>query len=213
MFLMPLLIELIGVPFLTFLKIDPSNASLTLLYYMLSFIIVLIIMNGFLKDSFSILIDKNFSAISIALIGYFQYFAMFFAIAAVFLLITSQPIANPNTAAITTQVANKSNHLIFSMIFLAPIVEETLFRGALFDIVRRKNRIAAYAVSYLFFSVYHLWGYALRGINPMFIFYMLQYLPGSLVLANCYEKSGTIWSPIILHMMINGISVFINVSQ
>ncbi len=189
-------------------ELSIANTTVTLIYYIVSFIIVLIIMWGFLRDSFSVLIDKNLAALSVVFTGFFRNLLSMFILSAAYVYIFKQTSANPNTSAVMTQVASRSSHLIFSMLVLAPIVEESLFRGALFDLVRRKNRVAAYIVSYLLFSAYHLWAYALNGIDPLFIFYALQYLPASIILANCYEKTGTIWSPIILHMMINGFSVY-----
>lgn len=184
-----------------------TNANVTLLYYLVSFIVLLVFMRGYLLDSFSVFLDRNIQALSSALLGYVQYIALLYVMIAIVTLIKYKTGTNPNSAAISDQIAQNSRAMLLASTLLAPIVEETLFRGALFGLISRKSRVAAYIVSFLFFSSYHLWSFAAKGLDPMFLYYMFQYLPGSLVLARCYERSGTIWSPIILHMMINGVSV------
>ncbi len=211
-FLMPIVVSIFSKYVFVAFKLSNTGANMTLIYYGVSFVILMIFMRGFLKDSFSVLIDSGVSAITFSLVGYFQYFMLVYAMSAAFMLITKQSGINPNSAAVSEQISSNSKAMILSTVVLAPIVEETLFRGALFGLIRRKNRVAAFIVSYLFFSVYHLWAYALEGISPIFVFYLLQYLPGSYILARCYEKSGTIWSPVMLHMMINGVSVLVSLS-
>ena len=52
-----------------------------------------------------------------------------------------------------------------ALVYLGPLTEEMLFRAGLFGTLRHKNRAAAYAVSMLAFSVYHVWGYALEALQ------------------------------------------------
>lgn len=91
-------------------------------------------------------------------------------------------------------------------VFLAPIVEESIFRAAIFGPIRRKNRMLAYIVSMLLFSLYHVWAYALD--DPRELLYILEYLPASLLLARCYERTNSIWGSIFLHMLNNGITMW-----
>lgn len=206
-FIMPFAVSFTAIRLLSLIGILPSEATLTLIFYLISFLFVVFYMQGFLRNSFSDFIDKFFSAIQAALFGYILYMLMLYALSYIMMLFVPQTSANPNNEALFEQVSKNWQTIMVSSVLLAPIVEETLFRGVLFGLIRKKSRIAAYVVSFVFFSVYHLWTYALKGIDLNFIFYMLQYLPGSIVLARCYEKSGTIWSPIILHMIINSISI------
>ncbi len=186
----------------------PSEATLTLIYYLVAFLFILLSMRGFLKSSFSDFVDRFAAVIQSVLLGYILYIVMLYALTYLLTLLNAQPTANPNNEAVTAQISRHWETMVVSTVLLAPIVEETLFRGILFGLIRRKNRTAAYVVSFLLFSLYHIWTYALKGFDIRFIFYMLQYLPGSIALARCYERSGTIWAPVILHMIINGVSVF-----
>ena len=90
-------------------------------------------------------------------------------------------------------------------IFLAPLVEEPIFRGAVFGGLYRYSRPLAYAASMLLFSLYHIWGYAL--MDPLYWIYLLQYLPVSWLLCRCYERCDSIWGSIFFHMTVNAVSI------
>ena len=122
------------------------------------------------------------------------------------MLVTGEfTVGNPNNETII-DLAEESPGAIRAMgIFLAPIVEELLFRAGLFGTIRKKSRALAYIVSILAFSVYHVWTYIIT--EPRNTVYLIQYVPVSWLLARCYEKSRTIWTPIFLHMLINAVSM------
>ena len=88
-----------------------------------------------------------------------------------------------------------------ALVYLGPLTEEMLFRAGLFGTLRRRNRLAAYAVSALAFSVYHVWTYA--GADPGYWIFLLQYLPAGWLLARCYERTNTIWGSVFFHMLTN----------
>ena len=66
-------------------------------------------------------------------------------------------------------------------------------------------RIAAYLASMLFFSLYHVWTYALQ--DPVYWIYLLEYIPVAGLLCRCYERTNSIWCSIFFHMMVNGVAV------
>ena len=115
-------------------------------------------------------------------------------------------IANENNDAITTMAGSNYGMIAAASVFLAPIAEEIMFRGAVFGTLRRKNRVLAYAVSMILFSVYHVWSYAIS--DPSYWWYTLQYLPVSFVICFCYEQSNTIWGSILFHMIWNGVTLY-----
>lgn len=86
-------------------------------------------------------------------------------------------------------------------LFLAPVLEETLMRGVVFGTLRRVHRGAAYAVSVLLFALCHIWMYAPEGL--LFWLTFAQYIPVSIALCYAYERSGSIWTSVFLHMFIN----------
>lgn len=90
---------------------------------------------------------------------------------------------------------------------LTPVVEETLFRGLIFGTIRRKSRVAAYIVMVLAFAVVHIW----RQFDSVGIVGILlaavPYLPAGVAFGWTYEKSNTVWAPILLHMAVNAFSL------
>ena len=111
--------------------------------------------------------------------------------------------SNPNSQTVSGAVSLNAGVMTAVIVLLGPVVEEILFRGVVFGTIRKSSRIAAYIVSFLLFSVYHLWQYMLTGFDWTLLMGLLQYLPASLMLAWCYEESRSIWGPIFLHMLLN----------
>ena len=113
--------------------------------------------------------------------------------------------ANPNNNAVIDMTTQGFGMVEAMAVFLAPIVEELMFRAGLFGLLRRYNRTWAYIISILAFAFYHVWGYALN--DPISWLYLLQYIPVTYLLCRCYERSNSIWGSIMLHMLINFISL------
>ena len=118
---------------------------------------------------------------------------------------SAEELNNLNNDAIMDYVLQERNVTSAMVIYLAPIVEEVLFRGAIFGGIRGKSRRAAYLLSVLLFSVYHVWGYA--SADPAYWLYLLQYIPAGLMLCRCYEKTNSVWTCIFFHMLTNGIAL------
>lgn len=109
----------------------------------------------------------------------------------------------------TVQSLVTENYRIMAVcsVVIAPMVEETLVRGLIFGSIRPKSRVLAYLASILFFSMMHVWSYIpTEGLVPVLLA-AAQYIPASLALGWTYEKAGTIWAPILVHMAINAISM------
>lgn len=203
-YLLPRFYALLFACFGNELYLDPSE--FTLLCYATSFILVLIFMHGFLKKSFSDFFDSPLRNISIAALALAVYYAASILVTVIILLITPDVI-NPSTEDVMEIVHENSRLAFASAVLLAPIVEEAMFRGALFGAIRAKSRFLAYFVSMLLFAVYHLWSYFFTDFHWLDLLYILQYCPMGIILAWAYEKSGTIWTPIIIHAVVNAAAV------
>ncbi|MGI8460103.1 MAG: CPBP family intramembrane glutamic endopeptidase [Solirubrobacterales bacterium] len=91
------------------------------------------------------------------------------------------------------------------IVLAAPISEELFFRGFLFGGLRGKMAFwPAALISGLIFGLIHLPGGALQ-VPPLAIFGVL--------LAWLYEKTGSIWPPIMMHMIQNAISFAYTISS
>ena len=80
-------------------------------------------------------------------------------------------------------------------------------RGLIFGSLRRHSRALAYIVSILAFSAIHIWQFALGMSVRNLLLFALQYVPGGVALAWSYEKSGSIWTNITIHCLINAVSL------
>lgn len=135
------------------------------------------------------------------------YFAMNLVANVTILYFATQNLTNPNSQAVNEAINVDLRSMFAVSVIMAPIVEEVLFRGVVFGTIRTKNRILAYVVSVLLFAVYHLWSSVVLYQDWTILVYLIQYIPPGLVLAWSYERSGSIWSSIMLHMIINSLVV------
>lgn len=92
-------------------------------------------------------------------------------------------------------------------VFLAPVAEELLHRGLVFGTLYSKNAPAAYALSAVLFAAIHIIGY-IGTYSPAFLLLALvQYLPAGLIFAWSYRRSGSIFTPIAIHILNNAVLV------
>ncbi|MCP5537126.1 MAG: CPBP family intramembrane metalloprotease [Akkermansiaceae bacterium] len=96
------------------------------------------------------------------------------------------------TSAVTIRVM-----IAVSVILIAPIAEEIVFRGYIYTVTKRySDRFFAAILSSLLFGVVHF--------NVM-AFVPLVFL--ALVLVLAYELSGSIWAPISIHALFNATTI------
>lgn len=116
--------------------------------------------------------------------------------------------ANLNDQAILAQINAAPHSTILIVVFLAPVVEEAVFRGYVFGSIREWSRPAAYAVSCLLFALLHVWRFAAGGHDLLYLLLALQYLVPGLVMAWSFERSGSLWGSILLHCTVNALAVW-----
>ena len=181
--------------------VDELGANLGL--YMLGMLYMLGFAWKFLRRDFDALCDRPIQVIAeiAGSYGVMLCCNMLFSIAATALLKNT----NPNNEAIAGLASADYGPTAAMAVYMAPIVEELMFRAGIFGVLRRYNRVAAYVLSVLAFSVYHVWGFAV--VEPIYWVYLIQYIPVSYLLARCYESTNSIWTPIFFHMLVNGVSV------
>lgn len=171
--------------------------------YALGAVYMVLFMGKYLRREFDPFCDRPMFCISEVCGAYLAMWVINFGINALLLLIL--PEENPNNAAIASMAGMDFGMVSAMAICLAPIVEEVIFRGAIFQLGRKKSRALGYGLSMLFFSLYHVWGYAIE--NPIYLAFLLQYLPVSFLLCRCYERTNSLWTPIFFHMLVNAMSM------
>lgn len=180
---------------------------INLAYYAVGLAAVLVVFWSHLRAHFDTLLDR----IGWCLITFLMALGLDYVLSLVvnsLLMVAAESLENPNDSAVMQMAEISEGSVKAFAIFMAPIVEEVLFRSVIFGGVRGRSRVAAYVLSMLMFSVYHVWQYVAVYGDWTLLIYVLQYLPVSFVLAWAYERSGTIWVPIGFHMMMNAFSFY-----
>lgn len=183
-----------------------SAAQINLLYYAATTVLVFLFMGRYLRRSFDGLVDGPVRCITSFFIGWLLYFLL--TMAATYLMqMLHIESDNLNNEVVGTMLGSDRGMIIAMTVFLAPIAEESIFRGGLFCGLYGKSRVAAYAVSMLMFCIYHVWQYAVVLWDASYLLMAIQYIPAAFVLCWIYERSGSLWTSIFFHMSVNAIAV------
>ena len=193
-------------------KITFSDATTNLLVYGIGFVFCLLFMWKFLKKSFDDIFEKKVRVLGRVLGGFGLMYLLSVATTTVITVVVGDAdLINPNSAELNSLISQNFNAMAVMSVIFAPIVEECIFRGALFGSIRKKSRFLAYFVTIAVFAFYHLFAYFIIDYKWQLWVYLLQYVPASFALCRVYEKSETIWCPIALHAINNLIAL--NVSK
>ena len=208
-----LLLHVAGLPVLLGLlqQYAPSpmdEAAVNLAYYVIGVVFCLTAEFTFLRRGFDRLVENLKLCLLTMLLALMLDYALS-GVAALALMLVDGVIENPNNSEIMDLAAQNSGTVKAMAIFLAPIVEEVLFRGVVFGSVRTRSRLWAYVVSVALFSLYHVWQYAAFTGDLTQLLYALQYIPVSIVLAWAYERSGSIWTSVFFHMGFNAMTFYV----
>jgi membrane protease YdiL (CAAX protease family) len=186
-----------------------TETGLNIFYYAFGCVFVLAFLWKFLRRSYDALIDGLLRSVIVFFSAYMLDVILSYALQLIFMAFGYDLSSTPNDDMII-QMADQGYNVTFAMaVFLAPLVEEPLFRGLVFGGLRKKSRLLAYAASVVLFALYHVWQYVFAYADPMYLVYALNYISVSIALAYCYESSGSIWVPIAFHMTINAVSISI----
>ena len=197
-----LLPRLLGaLPFLRAL----DSATINVIYYAVGAAYMLVLLWRFWRREFDALCDHGPAVLLEVLKAYGTLLLCNMAVNLALLAFGKN--SNPNNAAIFSMAGDNLGKTAAVAVFLAPLVEEPMFRGGIFGLLRRYSRAAAYGVSMLLFAVYHIWAFAAGDATAWL--YVLQYLPAGFLLARVYEKTDSIWTGIFLHMTVNGVSMLL----
>jgi len=205
MFILPLLLAMLA----NYLSGGLDELTQTIIYYAIGLIFCLAVMWKFLRGAFDVLLDNPIRSAVALFFGYMLYILLSYLAAGVLLTLLGDSLSNPNNQALLDAASQSPQAVLGLAVFIAPIVEEILFRGVVFGGLRTKHRALAFIVSIALFGIYHVWQYALITMDWTLLLYAVQYIPAGYVLAWAYEKTDSIWVPIFLHMFINGASLLL----
>lgn len=183
-----------------------NSAELNFVFYLINFMAILLILHGFLGRGLNQVTQHPAIFCQSVILGFVAYYACNWATSWVVRLLVPS-FSNYNDQSISAMLGTNYFLMVVGTVILVPPVEECMFRGLIFRNLYGKSRWAAYIVSILAFSVIHILGYIGRYSAMELLMAFLQYLPAGLCLAWTYTKSDTIFAPIVLHALINAISI------
>ncbi len=182
-----------------------NDAQENFLYYFISFLAVMWILSRYIASSFETVKHSPFLFLQSIILGVVAYYVCFGAITWGIGKLFPW-FRNANDTAITAMAGTDFFLTAICVCFFVPVTEELLFRGLLFGSLHRKKPIAAYLISILAFGLIHILGYRMRIGAALLSF--VQYLPAGLWLAWSCTKSGSIFSAITIHALINGAALY-----
>lgn len=187
------------------LGLEISEALGNTLYYYLLFAVTVIIFHRFIGRTTTLFIENIAGSLKILAVGFIGFYGLNELVYRVTRLLASNH-TNLNDMTISAQIDAAPRTTLLIVVLLAPFVEETLFRGLVFGGLKPKSRLLAYALSCALFAFLHVWQYALVNQDITYLILMIQYLVPGLVLAWTFERSGNLWTAVLLHAGVNALS-------
>lgn len=189
------------------LGVTITGAMETAIYYYSLVAVTVIIFHGFLARTSQRLLDHLSDTVKTVLIGLVALYGLN-ELAYRLTHAVAGGRTNLNDMTISAQTGGAPHMTLVIVIFLAPFVEETLFRGLVFGNLKGRSRAGAYLASCLLFALMHVWQFAVVSRDITYFLLMMQYLVPGLVLAWAYEHSGTLWAAVGLHAAANALSMW-----
>lgn len=129
-------------------------------------------------------------------------------IATLFSIIMPQGSQAGNQTVIESTFWNAPYFMTFNIVIFAPIVEEIIFRGVLYQSFRTKNTYwIAVIISCAIFALLHVIQPLLSTGDLKELLFFLQYAFMSYFMIIAYEKTGSIWGAILIHLLNNSLSL------
>jgi membrane protease YdiL (CAAX protease family) len=177
-------------------------ARINFVYFTLNFAATAVIFRKYLIQSVRDAFLAGLPTVKYALLGYLGSIMLTGMMVSAILEMYPE-FMSVNDNAIHTMVDQNRTLMFLGAVVLAPVTEELLFRGLIFRGLYDRSPLAAHLVSMGLFSLIHVSGYVGMYDAKLLFFCFLQYLPAAYCLNFTYQQSGTILSPILMHMATN----------
>ena len=179
-----------------------NEARLNFVFYTANFTAVVMIFRRLLKLNLMIAVRRLFPVIWYALLGYLGYSALR-SILTSLIQILVPGFVNANDMSIAAMAGNELTLTAIGTVVMVPVAEELFYRGLMLRQLAGKSRTMAYCVSIGMFALVHVIGYVDTYPPLTMLLCFIQYLPAGYCLASCYANTGTIITPILMHMIVN----------
>jgi membrane protease YdiL (CAAX protease family) len=201
---LPLALELIN----RLLSVSLSDVKLNFLYFCINFLCAVLVFNKYLHAQAKHFLTAPRQVLDCALQGFILYYAASIGIG-ILIQYLYPAFINENDASIAGLVQDDLVLTGIGTVLLVPIVEELLYRALFFGSIHKRSRIAAYILNILVFGGVHIVGYIGTADPISLLLSFLQYVPACICLCWAYERSGSIFAPMLMHMAINLLGIFL----
>lgn len=182
---------------------DARNA----VYYYILFALTLVTLGGYFVRAARAFFAHTWGVLGTVALGLVAFYGLNELVWRILRMFTGGQ-ANLNDQAVLARLASSPHSTVLIVVFLAPVVEEAVFRGYIFGNLREYNRWAAYLLSAGVFALLHVWQFSAEGHDLRYLLLGVQYLVPGLVMAWTFERSGSLWGSILLHGIVNGLAVW-----
>jgi len=196
----PLILTLIGVT---------HSATLNFFNGLITVIVLIVISRRVLKDDISRLIKNIKTLLWIIPALYVVQFVGRMIVGILMMIIHGEMDLGGNQEAVELILEQFPALMVISAVVFAPIWEEIFFTGLIFGNIRKKNRLLAYIVASLSFGLLHTIFFFILDFSPTLFLVTLIYVPLSVVCCYIYEKTDSLYSPILLHSFANLIATLL----
>lgn len=190
----------------TLLPTPMLQSSVNALFFGVNFIVVTVLFRRFLIGQLKLIADTIGKSIAVAFIGFLVYsLSRFFMLQLLLAIDPNFPSINDMT--IQNLVREDFTLMFIGTVILVPITEECLLRGLVFRGLYDYSPLLAWIVSVALFSGVHLVSYIGLYPLPTMLLCFVQYIPAGLCLAGAYRLSGSLLAPILIHSLVNLMSI------
>lgn len=171
------------------------------------FCLTLAVFHGYLRRTAKSFFDHIGSALGAAGLGLIAFYGLNELSWRVLRMVPGE-WENLNDRSILDRLAAAQYSTVLIVVILSPVMEEALFRGYIFGNLREYHRGAAYGFSCVLFALAHVWPHIAGSPDWKHLLLLAQYLLPGAVMAWTFERSGSLWGSILLHGIVNGLSVW-----
>jgi membrane protease YdiL (CAAX protease family) len=187
---------------------NPLNGSwISVLFSGINFLVTVLIFRKFLGRSLENFGMRFFRCLRGAFLGFCVYYVTNMALGNLLRLLVPG-YTNVNDGQVASLLHLSYLPMGISTVVLVPVAEELLYRGLLFQGFYVRNPRLGYALSVVLFSLVHLLPYLPTADIGTLVLGFVQYIPAGLCLAWAYTEADNIFAPILIHAVVNAISIY-----
>lgn len=185
-----------------------STARLNFIFFCINFLAVVLLLRKFLCKNIQDAAEILPKCLITATMGVLFYFAANYAVSSL-IRFFHPAFANVNDANVAAMLEEDFVLMAIGTVLLVPATEELLFRGVIFRGLYDRSPVLAYAVSTVSFALIHILGFTGTADALTLFLCFVQYLPAGMILCRCYDRSGTIVTPILTHTVVNLVGILV----